>query len=77
MRFRFMAIVNLRTVKIVSGVTLHHQSLFTVKSLINVQISYPHKIKFSNTEIIRSWYKTKIRVLMNVNMEPEISYDTS
>ena len=62
--------------KIVRGVTLHPQSLFTVKSLLNLQISYPHEIKFANTKIMEICNKTKIRVL-NVNMRSEFSYDAS
>ena len=63
--------------KIVRGVTLDPQSLFTVKALINFQISYPHIIKLVNTKVMKISYKTKIRtVLLNVKMGSEISYDT-
>ena len=62
--------------KIVRGVTLHPQSLFTVKSLINFQICYPYKIKFAKTKIMKICFETKIRVL-NLNMGSEISYDAS
>ena len=41
------------TVKIVRGETLHPQSFFTVKSLINFQICYPHEIKMANTKIMK------------------------
>ena len=40
-------------VKIVWGVTLHPQSLFTVKSFINFQTFCPHKIKTANTKIMK------------------------
>ena len=62
--------------KIVWGVTLHPQSLFTVKSFINFQLCYPYKIKFANTKIMKICMLTKIRV-MNLNMGPEISYEAS
>ena len=65
------------TVKIVRGVTLHPQSLFTVKSLLKkFQIFYPQKIKIANTKIMKICNKTKIRVL-DMNLGSEISYDTS
>ena len=57
--------------KIVWGVTLHPQSLLTVKSLINFQIFYPCKIKIANTETMKICYKTKIWV-QNVNLKSEI-----
>ena len=41
------------TVKIVRGETLHPQSLFTVKSFINFQIFYPHRIEFVSTKIMK------------------------
>ena len=62
--------------KIVWGVTLHPQSLFTVKSLINFQICYPHRIKIANRKIMKICSQTKIRVL-NVNKGLEISSDAS
>ena len=62
--------------KIVRGVTLHPHSLSTVKSLINFQICYPHKIKIADTKIIKICNQTKIKVL-NVNLGSEISYDVS
>ena len=49
------------------GATLHPQSLFTVKALINFQVCYPHEIKFVNAKITKIFRWTKIRVL-NVNM---------
>ena len=36
-----------------SGVTLHPESLFMVKSLLNSQICYAHKIIFANTKIMK------------------------
>ena len=62
--------------KIFGGVTLHPQSLFTVKSLINFQICFPRKIKFANTKIMKICKKTKIRVL-NVSIGSEMAYDAS
>ena len=62
--------------KITQGVTLHPQSLFMVKSFINIQIHYPHRIKISNTKIMKISSETKIWVL-NVNLGPEIPYDAS
>ena len=62
--------------KIVWGVTLHPQSLFTVKSFINFQLCYPYKIKFANTKIMKICMLTQIRVL-NLNMGPEISDEAS
>ena len=59
--------------KIVWGVTLCHQSLFKVKSLINFQIFYPHKIEITKTTLMKICSETKIRVL-NVNLGSEISY---
>ena len=58
-------------VKIARGVTLHPHSLLTVKSLINFQICYPHKITFANGEIMKICSETIIEVL-NVNMGSEI-----
>ena len=50
--------------------------IVTVKSHINFQICYSHKIRFANTKIMKICNKTRIRVL-NVNMGSEISYDTT
>ena len=78
-----MAGINLRiynlTVKLVRGVSIHHQSLFSlfpVKSLISFQICYPLKIKFANTKIVEIFSQTKVRVL-NINLGSEISNDAS
>ena len=54
--------------KIDRGVTLYPQSLFTVKSLINFQICYPHRVKIANTTILKICSgETKIRV-QNANL---------
>ena len=37
--------------KVIWDVTLHSQSLFTVKSLINFQICFGHRIKIADTKI--------------------------
>ena len=58
--------------KIVQGVTLHPQSLFTVKSVINFQICYLRKIEMAITEMVKNCNSTKIGVL-NVNLGSEIS----
>ena len=60
--------------KIVRGVTLHPQSLFAVKSLINFRSNYPHKIKIGNTKITKVCSQTKIWVL-SVNLGSDIAYD--
>ena len=77
--FDFMAIINLRIYMGFErenrrGVTLHPQSLFMVKYLINSQICYPHKIRIAITKVMKICKCTRIRVL-NVNLGSEISYD--
>ena len=62
--------------KIARGVTLHPQSLFTVKLLIIFQTFYPHKIKIANDKIMKICIPATIKVL-NVNLGSEISYDAS
>ena len=57
--------------KIVRGVTLHPQSLFTLKSLKNFQIGFRHKIKMANTKIVKLCNLTKIWV-QNVNLRSEM-----
>ena len=57
--FDFIAMINLRIYegfdrKIVRGATLHPQSLFTVKSLINVQICDPRGIEIVNTKVLKN-----------------------
>ena len=59
--FDFMAIINLRiymgfdrrNLSGGGGGTSHPSSLFTVISVINFQICYPHKIKIANTKIMK------------------------
>ena len=64
------------TMKITQGLTLHLQQLFTVKSLINLRICYPHRIKIANAKILKICSKTTMRVL-NLKLESEMLYDAS
>ena len=75
--FGFMAKGNLRIyMEFDRENRLHSQSLSTIKSLVNFQISYFHEIKIASIEIMKICRKTKIRVL-NMILGSEISHDVS